>query len=139
GVSSCSSRASTGAVEVVAEGVAGAQHPQPVETSGSKGGVGVVIGTLLRVSGIRWCLTRHHISPQGIGGRAVGIFIVKRTVGRHDVLLGDRGGRMVKADPSPGRGEWGVGVAPCASVNAREMVRPMSVPPWSRLRALSPR
>src|SRR5699024_9744837 len=38
GVSSFSSRASTGAVEVVAEGVAGAQHPQPVETSGSKGG-----------------------------------------------------------------------------------------------------
>src|SRR5699024_4883596 len=107
------------------------------ETSGSKGGVGVVIGTLLRVSGIRWCLTRHHIPPQGIGGRGVGIFIVKRTVGRHDVLLGDRGRRRVKADPSPGRGEVAFGVPPSAPMHAREAVRPMPGPPWSRLRARS--
>src|SRR5699024_649491 len=119
--------------------LAGAQHPQPVETSGSKGGVGVVIGTLLRVRGIGWCLTGHHIPPQGIGGGVGGIFIVKRTGGGHDVLLGDRGSRMVKADPSPGAGEVAVRVPPWASINAREMVRPMPEPPWSRLRALSPR
>src|SRR5699024_2661269 len=139
GVSSFSSRASTGAVEVVAEGVAGAQHPQPVETSGSKGGVGVVIGTLLRVRGIRWCLTRHHIPPQGIGGRVVGILLVQRPAGRPDVVLGHRGRQSGESAPSPGPGEVAVRVPPWASINAREMVRPMPEPPWSRLRALSPR
>ena len=48
------------------------------------------------------------------------------------------GGGRVNTAPRPGPGEVAVGVPPWASINALEMIGPMSAPPLSRLRAAPP-
>lgn len=66
---------------------------------------------------------------QGRAGLPSSLLIVGR---------GRWGGRRVNTAPRPGPGEVAVGVPPWASINALEMIGPMSAPPLSRLRAAPP-
>ena len=88
------------------ESVAGAQHPQPVEAGGSRGGVGVVIGSLLWIGGIVGETPRPSCPSRGAFRQGAGV------AGHQGVPFGSRGRPMVNTAPSPGPGEVAVSVPP---------------------------